>query len=186
MRTAAGGMMSQPACQSCAISVAPARPMLVLVRETTRSAPNMRRTSIEGRDPSASAITASTSAAATNEPAATATNVPVQTPGPISAGAGTSVCSTTTVSVAVRANCATLNATLTGALPRANNSTTNGPATWATISSVGAPSSRPTTNGSSDSDSVCALPRMCAWTTKTSVAAKPIASAHQGTRNPFA
>ena len=40
------------------------------------------------------------------------------------------------------------------------------------------------TSGSSDSESVCALPRMWAWMTKTSAAAKPIASAHHGTRNP--
>src|SRR5687767_10431283 len=107
--------MSQPACQSCAISVAPARPMLVLVSETTRSAPNTRTVSLDGSEPSASAIAASTSAAATSDPAPTAANVAVQTPGPIAAGAGTSVCSTTTVSVAVSANCATLNATLIGA-----------------------------------------------------------------------
>ena len=55
-------MISQPAGQSCAISVAPARPMLVLVSETTRSAPNMRSISRDGSVPSASAITASTSA----------------------------------------------------------------------------------------------------------------------------
>ena len=31
---------------------------------------------------------------------------------------------------------------------------------------------------------MCALPRMWAWMTKTSVAAKPIASAHHGIWNP--
>ena len=89
-----------------------------------------------------------------------------------------------TVSVAVSANCATLNATFTGALPRTKRSTTIGPATWAMTSSCGAASSRPATSGSSESESVCALPRMCAWTTKTSVAANPIASAHHGMWKP--
>src|ERR687895_110029 len=122
-------MISQPADQSCAISVAPASPMLVLVSETTRSAPNIRSISSDGSVASASAITVSTSAAATSEPAATAANVAVQTPGPISDGAGTSACSTITDSVAVRANCAVLNATFTGALPRTNSRTTTGPST---------------------------------------------------------
>ena len=40
------------------------------------------------------------------------------------------------------------------------------------------------TSGSSESESVCALPRTCAWMTKTSVAAKPAASAHHGTWKP--
>src|SRR5918994_843267 len=101
MSTAAGGMISQPADQSCAISVAPASPMLVLVRETTRSAPNMRSIAGEGNAASASEITPTTSVAATSEAAPTATNIAVQTPGPISAGAGTRAWSTITVSVAV-------------------------------------------------------------------------------------
>ena len=105
-------------------------------------------------------------------------------PGPISAGAGISACSTITLSVAVSANCARLNATFTGAQERTNSSTRIGPATWAITSSCGAASSRPTTSGSSDSDSVCELPRMWAWMTKTSAAAKPTASAHHGTRKP--
>jgi hypothetical protein len=88
------------------------------------------------------------------------------------------------VSVAVSANCATLNATFTGALPRTNSSTAIGPTTCAMISSCGAASSRPATSGSSDSESVCALPRMWAWTTKTSVAANPTASAHHGIWKP--
>ena len=46
----------------------------------------------------------------------------------------------------------------------------------------GAASSRPSTSGSSDSDSECALPRTCAWITNSSVAAKPAASAHHGIR----
>ena len=108
MSTAAGGRISQPACQSCAIRVAPARPMLVFVSETTRSAPNIRSISIDGSVPSASAMTASTRPAATSEPAPTAANVAVHTPGPISAGAGMSQCSTTIVSVAVSANCASV------------------------------------------------------------------------------
>jgi hypothetical protein len=173
-------MISQPADQSCAISVAPTSPMLVLVSETTRSAPNMRSISSDGSVPSASAITASTSAAATSEPTAIAANVAVQTPGPISAGAGTSACRTITDSVAVSANCATLNATFTGALPRTNSNTAIGPTTCATTSACGVASSRPATSGSSESESVCALPRRWAWTTKISVAANPIASAHHG------
>ena len=64
MSTAAGGRISQPACQSCAMSVAPARPMLVLVSETTRSAPNIRSVSSDGSAPSASEITASDEARA--------------------------------------------------------------------------------------------------------------------------
>ena len=70
------------------------------------------------------------------------------------------------------ANCATLNATLTGALPRdeqQHERSARRPGRRS--SSCGVASSRPTTSGSSDSDSVCALPRMWAWMTKTSVAA---------------
>ena len=44
--------------------------------------------------------------------------------------------------------------------------------------------SRPATSGSSESESVCALPRTCAWMTKISVAAKAAASAHHGMRKP--
>ena len=88
------------------------------------------------------------------------------------------------MSVAVSANCATLNATLTGALRRTKSSTTIGPTTCAMIRSCGAASSRPTTSGSSESESVCALPRMWAWMTKTSVGGEAAASAHQGTWKP--
>ncbi len=77
-----------------------------------------------------------------------------------------------------------LKATLIGSVPRTHSSTSSGPSTWAKISSVGSPSSRPMTSGISESDSVCALPRTWAWMTKTSVAAKPAASAHHGTWKP--
>ena len=184
MSTAAGGMTSQPAVQSCAISVAPASPMLVFVSATTRSAPNMPSIRGDGSVPSESAITDSTSAAATSEPARTAANVALHTSGPSVAGADTSACSTITESVAVRANCARLNATLAGDRPRTKRRMSAGPAICATIRSCGVASSRPATSGSSESESVCALPRKWAWMTKTSVTANAAASAHHGTCTP--
>ena len=59
-----------------------------------------------------------------------------------------------------------------GECPRVSTSTTAGPTTCAITRSCGAASSSPSTSGSSESDSECALPRTCAWTTNSSVAAK--------------
>ena len=158
--------------------------MLVFVSDTTRSAPNIRSISPDGSAPSASAITVTTSAPATSAPAPTAMNVALHTPGPISAGAGITACRTATLSVAVSANCATLKAILTGAVPRVNSRTTSGPRICASTRSCGVASSSPMTSGISESDSVCALPRMCAWMTKTSVAANASASPHHGICHP--
>ena len=77
-----------------------------------------------------------------------------------------------------------LKAIFTGALRRTKTSTTSGPTTCAITSSCGVARRRPTTSGSSESESVCALPRMWAWMTKTSAAANATASAHQGTWKP--
>ena len=86
-------------------------------------------------------------------------------------------------SAPVRPNCATLNSSRTGPWPRVSTSTTAGPTTIAVTRSDGSASSSPSTSGISDSDSECLVPRMCAWATNASVAAKPAASAHQGMRS---
>ena len=136
----------------------------------------------DGIEPSESPIAQKTSTAAVAELTSTATNVAPHTAGPISAGAGASACSVIAASAAVSPNWARLKNSRVGLWPRVQTSTTAGPAIIASTRSLGEASSRPSTSGSSDSDSECALPRTCAWITNSSVAAKPAASAHHGMR----
>ena len=154
----------------------------MFVNATSRSAPSIPASLRDGIEPSESPIAQNTSTAAVAEAASTATNVAPHTAGPIAAGAGAIACSVIVASAAVRPNWARLKSSRTGLWPRVQTSTTAGPTIIASTRSCGAASSRPSTSGSSDSDSECALPRTCAWITNSSVAAKPAASAHHGIR----
>ena len=158
----------------------------MLVSATTRSAPIITAIRREGNTPSASAIAANTSVAPVTALTSTAANTASHSDGPSTCGTGASTCSVITARHAVRPNCARLNNSLSGECPRVNASTSAGPTTCASTSSCGEASSRPRISGSSEIDSECALPRTCAWTTNSSVAANPAASAHHGLCGPSA
>src|SRR3954451_23450923 len=160
--------------------VAPDSATLALTSATIMSAPIIPASRRDGMPPSDSPIAQKTSTEAVNELANTAANVAPQTSGPIGAGAGASAWRVIVASVAVSANWARLNASRVNPCPRVNSRTISGPTTVATIRSLGLASSRPSTSGTSDSDSECALPRTCAWITNASATAKPAASAHHG------